>query len=276
MEWLMFTRNMSAYYLVLFSLLLASSSRATSQTINMSLNITSLNETGGTWNLTVATNQHGLAGLQVFIKDVSTINLEAPTAKVNNNKDAGFSAFHVLNAGAYKEVVIGQVPLNASEAQAPNTQNIFYEVGTMAGATPTSSGLIYNNLTNLTGSPWGGAGQGAMANAVVVLSGTFIKGQYPLFYTAGNKQPAANVFMSVGTESSVGSVAEAVTFHMWHGYPGDGNLDGKVNAADYTVWRDNLGAGLSSMMKSDYDRNGITDAADYTLWKSNFGTNVLE
>lgn len=57
------------------------------------------------------------------------------------------------------------------------------------------------------------------------------------------------------------------------GLAGDFNGDGMVDAADYTVWRDNLG--------SDFDLNGngdevggsagIVDQADYALWKSSFG-----
>lgn len=41
---------------------------------------------------------------------------------------------------------------------------------------------------------------------------------------------------------------------------GDFNLDGTVNAADYTVWRDNAG--------------GTYDADDYTQWAANFGATL--
>ena len=41
---------------------------------------------------------------------------------------------------------------------------------------------------------------------------------------------------------------------------GDYNGDGVVDAADYTVWRDGLGARFTQ--------------ADYDVWKANFGTNV--
>jgi surface-anchored protein len=51
---------------------------------------------------------------------------------------------------------------------------------------------------------------------------------------------------------------------------GDYNGDGIVDAADYTVWRNQLnqtGGGLTA----DGDQNGIVDAEDYLLWKSNYG-----
>ncbi len=51
--------------------------------------------------------------------------------------------------------------------------------------------------------------------------------------------------------------------------PGDYNGDGNVDAADYTVWRDNLGS--TSNLDADGDGSGTVDAADYTVWTSNFG-----
>lgn len=51
---------------------------------------------------------------------------------------------------------------------------------------------------------------------------------------------------------------------------GDFNGDGLVNAADYTVWRDNLN-GNESVLGGAGDGSGIVDAGDYTLWKNNYG-----
>ncbi|QDU56864.1 PEP-CTERM sorting domain-containing protein [Aeoliella mucimassa] len=51
---------------------------------------------------------------------------------------------------------------------------------------------------------------------------------------------------------------------------GDYNGDGTVNLADYTVWRDNLGASESVLANPGND-NGIVDTGDYTAWKQNFG-----
>ncbi len=53
---------------------------------------------------------------------------------------------------------------------------------------------------------------------------------------------------------------------------GDYNLDGVVDAADYTVGRDSLGS--SSNLAADGDGNGVVDAADYTIWTSNFGNSL--
>lgn len=52
---------------------------------------------------------------------------------------------------------------------------------------------------------------------------------------------------------------------------GDFNGDGTVNLADYTVWRDNLGATNENALNGAGSGNNVVDAADYTLWKSKFG-----
>lgn len=53
---------------------------------------------------------------------------------------------------------------------------------------------------------------------------------------------------------------------------GDYNSDGKVDAADYTKWRDNLGADGSTLGPNrDPANSGIVSTADYNSWKSHFG-----
>jgi hypothetical protein len=49
---------------------------------------------------------------------------------------------------------------------------------------------------------------------------------------------------------------------------GDYNRDGAVDAADYTVWRDNLGTGNS--LPNDATPEGVT-LVDFDVWKANFG-----
>lgn len=55
--------------------------------------------------------------------------------------------------------------------------------------------------------------------------------------------------------------------------PGDYNLDGAVNAADYTVWRDNFNpaATVGPGKPGDGNNSGLVDEADYDVWKNNFG-----
>ena len=55
------------------------------------------------------------------------------------------------------------------------------------------------------------------------------------------------------------------------GLAGDFNSDGVVDAADYTVWRDNLGAGDESSLNGNGNGINGVDNDDYALWRSNFG-----
>ncbi len=54
---------------------------------------------------------------------------------------------------------------------------------------------------------------------------------------------------------------------------GDYNFDGRVDAADYTLWRDTLGSTIA--LDADGDRSGIIDAEDYAIWRANFGGQFL-
>jgi hypothetical protein len=56
------------------------------------------------------------------------------------------------------------------------------------------------------------------------------------------------------------------------GLPGDFNNDQKVDAADYTVWRDNLGAATDAPLNGNGDGTVGVGPGDYDLWKSKFGT----
>ncbi len=52
----------------------------------------------------------------------------------------------------------------------------------------------------------------------------------------------------------------------------DFNNDGRVDAADYTVWRNTLGqSGLTPFSGADGDGDGAITQADYSVWKSHFG-----
>jgi Dockerin type I domain len=56
---------------------------------------------------------------------------------------------------------------------------------------------------------------------------------------------------------------------------GDYNGNGKVDAADYVVWRKNLGklSGATSS-QGDGDGDGDVDSTDYNTWRSNFGVSL--
>jgi hypothetical protein len=84
-------------------------------------------------------------------------------------------------------------------------------------------------------------------------------------------QDASSIASIEGPGTGVDIVLIGLSVEAAPGLPGDYNGDMKVDAADYTVWRDNLGAGdESSLMGNGDGMNGV-DVGDYNLWKTNFG-----
>ena len=55
------------------------------------------------------------------------------------------------------------------------------------------------------------------------------------------------------------------------GVPGDYNNDGTVNAADYTVWRNNLGQAVQLTNEVAGTTPGQVTPEDYVAWKARFG-----
>lgn len=54
-------------------------------------------------------------------------------------------------------------------------------------------------------------------------------------------------------------------------FPGDYNFDGFVDAADFTVWRDNLNTPVDPFSLADGNGDGFIGQGDYLVWKDNFG-----
>lgn len=50
---------------------------------------------------------------------------------------------------------------------------------------------------------------------------------------------------------------------------GDYNSDGRVDALDYTLWRDTLGS--SSRLNADGGLDGAVDASDHSIWRAEYG-----
>ena len=53
-------------------------------------------------------------------------------------------------------------------------------------------------------------------------------------------------------------------------YPGDANLDFKVDLSDFGILKDNFGSG-STRAQGDFSRDGKVDLGDFGLLKDNFG-----
>ncbi len=97
------------------------------------------------------------------------------------------------------------------------------------------------------------------------------------FFNLGLDDVAITAPDGVGTISVTvhpGENVAGVQFGNQLTLPGDFNLDGSVDAADYVVWRHALGHSGVTFVGADASGNGIVDNADYNIWRSHFGESV--
>ena len=87
---------------------------------------------------------------------------------------------------------------------------------------------------------------------------------------AGTFQTTSLPDLAAGLSWSINYNPTSVQLSVIQGLPGDYNEDGAVNAADYTVWRDQLGGGTS--LPND-DTAGVGQD-DYDRWSIHFGQNA--
>jgi hypothetical protein len=81
--------------------------------------------------------------------------------------------------------------------------------------------------------------------------------------------PAGDLEFQYGATGGASLTGAKVLYTTATGLPGDFNNDNLVNAADYTVWRDNQGS--TSNLAADDSGNGRVDQADYNIWAANYG-----
>jgi hypothetical protein len=65
--------------------------------------------------------------------------------------------------------------------------------------------------------------------------------------------------------------AKTMVTNVFRTVPGDFNLDGSVDSADYVVWRNNLGQSSATFVQGDATYNGAIGMDDYAIWQANFG-----
>ncbi|WP_442482122.1 PEP-CTERM sorting domain-containing protein [Aeoliella sp. SH292] len=210
---------------------------------------------------------------------INDISLDSPVNNIGGNElrlmngpsdvvlevNRSTGSLTIRNEGALAQ----SLPINGYEIRSGGsllaTWNGF-ENGSVGGFTPgtgtgngwekgdssNSSLLVEANLL----------GSSTLSNTAVLPLGTgyntAVDGQDLEFYV--NTTGTAELFLP-GRVVYVGGTAELF---------GDYNNDGTVNLADYTVWRDNLGA--ASLTNEDPSASpGVVNAIDYQVWKSNFG-----
>jgi hypothetical protein len=87
-----------------------------------------------------------------------------------------------------------------------------------------------------------------------------------------NEADATGEVVGYAYETELGTAILAGDVGTSIGLPGDYNGDSTVDAADYTIWRDNLGLmGGATASQGDGNNDGNVTTEDYNIWKTNFG-----
>lgn len=185
-----------------------------------------------------------------------------------------------------------------------NYQGIFMPYGRSAFVGFRATGLNYVraleagyevNMANTTGQCPGAfedrCSQGSMALGTVNPNAEFVnvENAYIGFRFMTNIQPdwEQRIPHFGWARVSIDNAAGTFTLHEWayesvaetpiltgdRGAAGDFNDDGVVDAADYTVWRNNLGT--NHILGGHGDETGaslnVVDQEDYDLWEANYG-----
>ncbi|WP_425397540.1 hypothetical protein [Aeoliella sp.] len=284
---------------LVMALLMAPIGVAHADAIDLSLNLFYNDDTdpasGGTWQVAAKADQFGIGNVFFHLQNITISGapvLRGPSGTVNGGDRAGFQLTRSPDLGGYYTFAVIQPKLGHSEESA------FYGVGSIMdpdGATPnytnqsidfpnaTAIGPELTTLANGSNLLWGDGdplGDTDWDHAAILVSGTFAPGLSPSFFATPTVIPEGDVFIelpadvnSVGTRSDRFEATTVVRSNLTTPTAdfGDYNEDGIVNLADYTVWRNTLGATVTAGSGADGDQSGVVDAGDYDVWKNNFG-----
>jgi hypothetical protein len=267
---------------------------AAADDIDLSLNVFYSNPSnpasGGTWQVVARTDVFGLAGLQMYLTNIATAAAAGPRGVVNGTDPAGLSIFvsDPEPGLGFTEVIAGQILLDPSDMSPTDEQSAFYGIGALQNGAPNypgrpagtnAIGPAFTSLTGVQNVPWatGDAfGDVAWNTGARIATGTFNPGATPGFFQSPLFVHNGTVFTSLGTNKVYGQVSgdvvasTVVRTNLTGVILPDYNRNGRVDAADFVLWRKTegqMGAGLVADGNSD----GKVDQADYNLWRMHFG-----
>jgi hypothetical protein len=126
--------------------------------------------------------------------------------------------------------------------------------------TPSGNSAAFS--TNLSASAGmlsiaGGASNAFTASLIATTVGTF----------------TANYTLNFSDENITGALNKSLTLSLTGTLrlAGDYNGDLVVDAADYTVWRNNVGQSVTAYSSADGDGSGMITSDDYGVWRAHFG-----
>ena len=157
----------------------------------------------------------------------------------------------------------------------------FYEVFSSGDSGTLNTGwnsLADQMIDSLGGNPednWqeGGASANRLTEAFLLGSTDLTSGGTSVTMTSGysgGNGGAEDLVFRYGTTD--GALKQGfVTYITSAALPGDYDGSGTVDAADYALWRENLGDGDESAFAAGTGNGGGIDSSDYTFWKERFG-----
>ncbi|QDV75925.1 dockerin type I repeat-containing protein [Botrimarina mediterranea] len=254
--------------------------------LRLDVNYTGANPSaGGTWKLFAKTDEFGLFSLTAPLSGINaSVTNELPRGRVNGSatNNAGFSLEINRDRGSYRQLTYNQQITPAGAGQ----QGVFYGVGTLDNGSPNFPGRVANtnflgpNITSLTSVqdvPWA-LEDPLWATGVTVASGSFAAGATPAFATATGELQGS-LLTSIGSISTPGdttlenTINTSVRTNLGFGVAtGDYTGDGRVDAADYTFWRDRLNQTVPALTSADGNGDGVVNGADWNVWRNNYGT----
>jgi autotransporter-associated beta strand protein len=244
-----------------------------------------------TGSLTVAGGEVALSGANAAINGASSISVEDGAKFSLHNGLVKTPALSIQPNGSF---VVDGGRLETKTI----TGNLLINGGTFAPGLSTAISTISNNFTLNAGivqfeiggiNPGTGFDQlqvGGSASIAGGLQVLFTSGFVPSIYQTFDILTAGNVLGSFVT-NTLPTLPNGLSWHViysMHGISlavgppgqsnsvnpiGDFNLDGVVNSADYTVWRDSVGS--TTLFAADANGDHIVDSLDYNIWKAHFG-----
>ena len=152
----------------------------------------------------------------------------------------------------------------------------YYKIESQAGSLTTTgwSSLSDQNIDSVGPNPGQSWDEATGANSANLLVEQFLSGETVLApghsVSLGSPYAGSGVGdLQVRYARTDGGLQRSKVVYSSIALPGDFNNDGAVNAADYTVWRDNEGS--TSSLAADASGNGRVDQADYNIWAANYG-----
>ena len=190
----------------------------------------------------------------IELKNISTDTISLNGVTFDTGVTFDFTTSSVTSLAPQETIVVVE-DLAAFEARYGNTPLV---AGEWSGGLSNSgeqivlsdsSGAIIHSFSYSDDAPWATGADGDGPSLVVI-------------DTDGDYNDSGNWRLSAITNGSPG---EELIFA-----PGDYNLDLLVDQSDYDFWVSSFGQTVSPGLGADGNNNGVIDAADYTVWRDNY------